>query len=231
MFRAVDYLDLTECAFPDLFAGNGPVWEALPRLGEFIRRHLRPGVHGTLVGKPYIADDVQIGAGTVIEHGAVIKGPAIIGEHCEIRSSAYIRGNVIVGNRCVLGNACEFKNAILFNGANVPHFSYVGDSILGHQAHLGAGVILSNVKSLKGNVTVRAVDAVDTGLRKFGAVIGDGADIGCNCVLNPGSIIGRRTILYPNILWRGVAPADSIVKLRQEHEVVIRRQSAARTTG
>jgi NDP-sugar pyrophosphorylase family protein len=225
MFRADDYLDLNEFPFPDLFAGGAPVWEVLPRLGEFIKRQIKPGIHGTLVGTPYIADDVQIGTGTVIEQGAVIKGPAIIGENCEIRSSAYIRGNVIVGDRCVLGNACEFKNAILFNGANVPHFSYVGDSILGHKAHLGAGVILSNVKSLKGNVRVpTGREELDTGLRKFGAVIGDGADIGCNCVLSPGSIIGRRTILYPNILWRGVAPADSIIKLRQEHEVVIRRQ-------
>jgi NDP-sugar pyrophosphorylase family protein len=226
MFGAADYVDLREFAFPDLFAGEGPVWAALPRLGEFIKRHLHPGVAGTLVGKPYIADDVQIGPGTVIEHGAVIKGPAIIGANCEIRSSAYIRGNVIVGDGCVLGNACEFKNAILFNGANVPHFSYVGDSILGHKAHLGAGVILSNVKSLKGNVRVpTGREELDTGLRKFGAVIGDGADIGCNCVLSPGSLIGRHTILYPNILWRGVAPADSIIKLRQEHEVVIRRQA------
>jgi len=225
MFRPEDFLDLAQFPFPELFHRCERAWDALKRLGEFARQHMRPGHAGAIiVGTPFIAEDVQIGAGTVIEHGAVIKGPAIIGENCEIRSSAYVRGNVIVGDNCVLGNASEFKNAILFNGAGVPHFSYVGDSILGHKAHLGAGVILSNLKSLKSNVTIRQVAELDTGLRKFGAVIGDFADVGCNCVLNPGSLIGRHTILYPNILWRGVAPADSIVKLRQEHEIVIRHQ-------
>src|SRR5207249_1465157 len=156
-------------------------WNALKKIANFTK-------DGKILGK-----------GTVIEEGATIKGPAIIGRDCEIRANAYIRGNVIVGDGCVLGNASEFKNCVLFDGCQVPHFSYVGDSILGHKAHLGAGVILSNVKSIKGNVTV---DGKDTGLRKFGAVIGDGADIGFNCVLNPGSNIGRNSILYPNILWR-----------------------------
>ncbi len=220
MFRAEDYLDLNQTAFPELFEGCAHVWDALKKLGEFTRARLQPGILGTVVGAPYIARDVQIGKGTVIEHGAVIKGPTIIGENCEIRSSAYIRGGVIVSNNCVLGNACEFKNAMLFNGAQVPHFSYVGDSILGHKAHLGAGVILSNVKSAKSNVTV---DSQDTGLRKFGAIIGDGADVGCNCVLNPGTLIGRNAVLYPNVMWRGVCPAGSIVKLRQEHIVIAKK--------
>jgi NDP-sugar pyrophosphorylase family protein len=203
MFRPQDLLDLAQFQFPELFDGCETVWEALPK------------IDGLLKGK-----DVITGKGTVIENGATIKGPAIIGRDCEIRANAYIRGNVIVGDGCVLGNACEFKNCVLFNGCQVPHFSYVGDSILGYRAHLGAGVILSNVKSLKGNV---AVEGRDTGLRKFGAVIGDGADIGCNCVLAPGSIIGRHSILYPNVLWRGVCPPDSIVKLRQQHQIIARR--------
>jgi len=220
MFRADGFLNLKQFAFPELFDGCEDVWEALKGLGEFVAKRVKPARHGRVVGTPFIAEDVQIGEGTVIEHGATIKGPAIIGANCEIRSSAYFRGNVIVGDGCVLGNACEFKNCVLFNNVQVPHFSYVGDSILGHKVHLGAGVILSNVKSIKGNVTV---DGKDTGLRKFGAVIGDGCDIGCNCVLTPGSIVGRNSILYPNILWRGVCPADSIVKLRQEHQMVSRR--------
>jgi NDP-sugar pyrophosphorylase family protein len=224
MFRAEDYLDLKQFAFPELFDGCDNVWDALKTLPEFVKKRVKPSRQETRVGSPYIAEDVMIGKGTVVEHGAVIKGPTIIGANCEIRSSAYIRGNVIVGDGCVLGNSCEFKNAVLFNGVQVPHFSYVGDSILGYKAHLGAGVILSNFKSTKGNVAIRHDGKqIDTGLRKFGAVIGDGADIGCNCVLNPGSIIGRGTILYPNVLWRGVCPAGSIVKLRQQHEVVTRK--------
>ena len=114
-----------------------------------------------------------------------------------------------------------FRSSVLFNGCQVPHFSYVGDSILGYKAHLGAGVILSNVKSVVGNVKV---GQLDTGLRKFSAILGDGADIGCNCVLSPGTIIGRNSILYPNILWRGICPLDSIVKLRQQQEVIVRRR-------
>ena len=219
MFRPEDYLNLAEFPFPELFAGCEHVWDALKRIGEVAKSHLKPIQLGTVIGTPYIATDVQIGKGTVIEHGAVIKGPTIVGENCEIRSSAYIRGNVIVGNGCVLGNACEFKNAALFNSVQVPHFSYVGDSILGHKAHLGAGVILSNVKSAKGNVFV---GKMDTGLRKFGAILGDGADVGCNCVLNPGSLIGRHSVLYPNVLWRGVCSDNSIVKLRQQQEIVVR---------
>jgi NDP-sugar pyrophosphorylase family protein len=221
MFRTEDYLNLAEFPFPDLFDGCEHVWDALKRIAEVAKTHLKPIQLGTVIGTPFIGPDVQIGKGTIIEHGAVIKGPSIIGENCEIRSSAYIRGNVMVGNGCVLGNASEFKNAVLFNDVQVPHFSYVGDSILGHKAHLGAGVILSNVKSAKGNVFV---EKVDTGLRKLGAILGDGVDIGCNCVLNPGSLVGRRSVLYPNVLWRGVCAADSIVKLRQQHEIVSKRK-------
>ncbi len=234
MFRPENFLDLKQFPFPELFDGCDHVWDALKKLPEFIKQRLKPARLGTTLGTPFIADDVFIGKGTVVEHGATIKGPAIIGENCQVRSSAYVRGNVIVGNECVLGNASEFKNAVLFNNVQVPHFSYVGDSILGYKTHLGAGVILSNVKSIKGNVTVggtrgegrgaKSETAIDTGLRKFGAVIGDGSDIGCNCVLNPGSIIGRNCVLYPNVLWRGVCPADSIVKLRQQHEIIVRRK-------
>lgn len=202
MFRPQDLLDLAQFQFPELFDGCENAWEALKKIGDFVK-------DGKLIGK-----------GTVVEDGAIIKGPAIIGRDCEIRANAYIRGNVIVGDGCVLGNASEFKNCALFNGCQIPHFSYVGDSILGYRAHLGAGVILSNVKSVPGNVEV---DGQDTGLRKFGAIIGDNAEIGCNCVLNPGSIIGRNSILYPNLSWRGVCPPDSIVKLLQQQQVIKRK--------
>jgi NDP-sugar pyrophosphorylase family protein len=160
----------------------------------------------------------------VIEHGAMVKGPAWIGEGCHIRNGCYIRENVIVGNGVVLGNSCEFKNCIIFNDAQIPHFNYVGDSILGYKSHLGAGVILSNVKLDHSEVTVAAEGGlIPTGLKKFGAVIGDHAEVGCNSVLSPGSVIGRNTILYPGSQWRGVAPADSIAKIRQTFSIVARR--------
>ena len=168
--------------------------------------------------------NVVTGKGTVIEDGATIKGPVIIGRDCEIRANAYLRGNVIVGDGCVLGNACEFKNSLLFNNCNVPHFSYVGDSILGYKAHLGAGVKISNIKIVPGNVTVEKGGVpFDTGLRKFGALIGDGTDIGCNATINPGSIIGRGVVIYPGVSWRGILPSNMIVKNRAEQQVVVRR--------
>ncbi|MCX7824661.1 MAG: UDP-N-acetylglucosamine diphosphorylase [Verrucomicrobiae bacterium] len=225
MIRTTDLLDLSQFEHAALFDGCEFPWQALPRIKEFLRCLAKRGHHARLLGAPFVSDDVFVGEGTTIEHGAVVRGPAFIGRNCEVRAGAYVRGGVIAGDGCVLGNSCEFKNCVLFNGAQVPHFSYVGDSILGHNAHLGAGVICSNLKSLKSNVTVVCGDRkMDTGLRKFGAVVGDFADIGCNCVLNPGSIIGRHSVLYPTLNWRGVCPPDSVVKLRQEHQIVARRR-------
>ena len=158
-----------------------------------------------------------------MEPGVCIEGPAIIGRNCQIRHGAYVRANVIVGDDCVIGNSSELKNSLLFNDCQVPHFNYVGDSILGHHAHLGAGVVLSNLKSVPGNITVgHAKDAHDTGLRKFGALIGDRAKLGCNSVLNPGSIIGRDSVVYPNTNWRGILSANRIVKNHAQQEVVER---------
>jgi len=224
MIRTTDLLDLAQFEHAALFDGCEFPWQALPRIKEYIRAHLKPANRARLLGAPFVGPDVFVGEGTVIEHGAVLKGPAIIGRNCEIRAGAYVRDNVIAGDGCVLGNSCEFKNAVLFNGAQVPHFSYVGDSILGCKAHLGAGVICSNLKSVKSSVAV-VWDGrqIDTGLRKFGAVVGDGADVGCNCVLNPGSIIGRNSVLYPTVNWRGVCAANLVVKLRQQQEIVAKR--------
>jgi NDP-sugar pyrophosphorylase family protein len=154
----------------------------------------------------------------------MIKGPAIIGRNCQIRHSAYLREDVIVGDNCVVGNSCELKNVFMFNNCQVPHFNYVGDTILGYKSHLGAGVKVSNVKLDNSNVTVE-IDGkpFDTGRRKFGAMIGDGVDIGCNAVLNPGSILGRGAIIYPNVNWRGILPANMIAKNKAEVEVVVKR--------
>lgn len=225
-FPPSEYLDLARTDHRTLFDNAVNVWDALRQIPTYLQFRLKPGIHGRLIGKPFVSTAVYIGPGTVIEQGAMIKGPAWIGEGCEIRSGAYIRENVIVGNGCVLGNSCEFKNSILFDGVQVPHFNYVGDSILGFKSHLGAGVILSNVKLDHGEIHVTGPDGVlvPTGLRKFGAILGDYAEVGCNSVLSPGSLIGRGTVLYPGSQWRGVAPAGSIVKQKQAFEIVARRE-------
>ncbi len=224
MFKPADLFDLAETDHSAVFASCSFAWEALEMIGSYLATNLKPALNNKCDGVAFIGEKVFIGEGTVVEDGAMIKGPAIIGRNCQIRHNAYIRENVIVGDGCLVGNACELKNALLFNECQVPHFNYVGDSILGHKAHLGAGVVLSNFKSLGRNVTVM-VDGVplDTGLRKFGALLGDSCDIGCNAVLNPGSIIGRGAVVYPNTNWRGHLPANMIAKNKAEIEVVVKR--------
>ena len=224
MYRPEDLFDLTKTEHAALFEGCEYAWEALKKIKAYIAKNLRPGLHHRAIGDSYIGPDVFIGEGTVVEHGVMIKGPAIIGRNCQIRHNAYFREDVIVGDECVVGNSCELKNSFLFNNAQVPHFSYVGDSILGHKAHLGAGVKISNIKLVPGNITVEK-DGIpfDTGLRKFGVLLGDNTDIGCNSVINPGSIIGRGCVLYPNVSWRGILPANMIVKNRAAQDIVVRR--------
>lgn len=223
MFAAADFLDLTHTQHTVLFPQDEPVWTALSRIESYLDFRLVREIRTQLPQGVYYSDDVFIDEGTVVEPNVVIKGPAWIGKNCQIRSGAYIRENVIVGNGVTLGNSCEFKNCIIFDGCEIPHFNYVGDSILGHKAHLGAGVILSNVRLDRKPVTVQAEDeAISSGLRKFGAIIGDHAEIGCNSVLNPGSIIGRRSVVYPLSSFSGVLPADRILKTRQSQSVIER---------
>jgi len=224
MFKPADLFDLSQTEHVSIFEGCEFAWEALPKIKVYVAEHVKPGLHNQCRGVAWIDDNVHVGEGTVIEDGVMIKGPAIIGRNCQIRHNAYFRGDVVVGDGCVVGNSCELKNAWLFNGAQVPHFSYVGDSILGHKTHLGAGVKISNLK-LDGSQVVLEVDGrkVDTGLRKFGALIGDGTDVGCNTVMNPGSVIGRQCVIYPGVNWRGVLPERSIVKNRSVLEIVPRR--------
>ena len=155
---------------------------------------------------------------------ATLIGPAWIGANTEIRPGAFIRGNVIVGEGCVLGNACEFKNCLLMDRVQVPHFSYVGDSLLGNGAHLAAGVVCSNLRLDQKPVVVRTVDAVhETGLRKFGAVIGDGAEVGCNAVLNPGTLLGPRSLVMPTVAFGGYLPAATIAHSRPQIKFIPRR--------
>jgi len=223
MFKAADLFDLAQTEHAAIFDGCTHAWEALKKIEAYLaqvpRQHPPRKFPGASIGQ-----HVVIGEGTIVEPGALIKGPAIIGKNCQIRHNAYVRENVIVGDHCVVGNASELKNALLFNGAQAPHYNYIGDSILGHKAHLGAGVKISNIRLLPGNVTVE-LDGVltDTGLRKFGALLGDGAEVGCNAVLNPGSILGRGALVYPNVFWRGFLPAHSIAKNKAAIEVVVKR--------
>lgn len=225
MFEPGKFLDLSHTEHRTLFENVPEVWVALTKIASYLQFRLKPAVHGRLLGKPFISNAVFIGEGTVVEQGAMIKGPAWIGDNCEIRNGCYIRENVVVGNGVVMGNSCEFKNCILFDDAQVPHFNYVGDSILGYKSHLGAGVILSNVKLDHREITI-ATDGglIPTGLKKFGAIIGDLSEVGCNSVLSPGSILGRNSIIYPGTQWRGVLPENSIVKLKQSIDVIERRE-------
>ena len=223
MFKPADLFDLAQTEHAVIFAGCSHAWDALKIIDGYLASVTRQNPPKRFPGAS-IGDRVLIGEGTVVEPGALIKGPAIIGRNCQIRHNAYIRENVIIGDGCVVGNSSELKNSLLFNGAQVPHFNYIGDSILGYKSHVGAGVKISNVKLLPGNVTVEMDGApFDTGLRKFGALLGDHAEAGCNAVLNPGTILGRGAIVYPNVFWRGILPANMIAKNKAEIEVTIRR--------
>jgi bifunctional UDP-N-acetylglucosamine pyrophosphorylase / glucosamine-1-phosphate N-acetyltransferase len=223
MFSPSELLELEHTSHSKLFENQKYAWDALKQIASYLQFRLKPGVAGELAGKPYISRNVFVGVGTIVEQGAFLKGPAWIGDNCHIRSGCYVRENVIVGDGAVLGNSCEFKNCIIFDEAQIPHFNYVGDSILGYKAHLGAGVILSNVKLDHSEISVGdAENAIPTGLTKFGAIIGDRSEIGCNSVINPGSVIGRDSIVYPSASFRGVLPPNSIFKVRQQHQVLPR---------
>lgn len=224
MFKPADLFDLSQTEHAAIFNGCNYAWEALKKIESYIAANLKPGLRNQCDGRAYIGDKVFIGEGTVVEDGVMIKGPAIIGKNCQIRHNAYIRENVIIGDGCVVGNSSELKNAFLFNNVQAPHYNYIGDSILGYKSHLGAGVKISNIKLLAGNVTVEMDGKpFDTGLRKFGALLGDGAEAGCNAVLNPGSILGRGAVVYPNVFWRGTLPANMIAKNKAEVEVAAKR--------
>jgi NDP-sugar pyrophosphorylase family protein len=223
-FAPAEFIALEHTTHAKLFENQRFIWDALKQIASYLQFRLKPAVLGQLMGKPFISNTVFIGSGTIVEQGAVIKGPAWIGEKCHIRSGCYVRENVIVGDGVVMGNSCEFKNCIVCDEAQVPHFNYVGDSILGFRAHLGAGVILSNVKLDHREISVAIDDGiVPTGLTKFGAIVGDRTEIGCNAVLNPGTVIGRDCIIYPSVNVRGVIPRAHIVKVRQELQTIQRR--------
>lgn len=201
---------LEETIAKEVFAGLTYPWEALPKIKDFII-----SLGETLPEENYERREgnIWIARTAKVFSSAYIGGPAIIDEEAEIRHCAFIRGSAIVGKGAVVGNSTELKNVILFNKVQVPHYNYVGDSILGFKAHMGAGSITSNVKSDKTLVVVKAgEETFETGLKKFGAMLGDQVEVGCNSVLNPGTVIGKNTNIYPTSMVRGLIPADSIYK-------------------
>ena len=205
---------LDETIAAELFDGAVYPWELLPKIGEFIVK-----LGNTLPEDKYEkrGENVWIAKSAKVFPSAYINGPAIIDEEAEVRHCAFVRGNAIVGKGAVVGNSTELKNVILFNKVQVPHYNYVGDSILGYKAHMGAGSITSNVKSDKTLVIVRAgEEQCETGLKKFGAMLGDQVEVGCNSVLNPGTVIGKCANVYPTSMVRGFIPAQSIYKKQGE---------------
>lgn len=206
--------NLDETIAKDLFEGAIYPWEVLPKISAFILQ-----LGSTLSEEEYekIGEDVWIARSATVAPTAYIHGPAIIGKNAEVRHCAFIRGNAIVGEGAVVGNSTELKNVVLFNKVQVPHYNYVGDSILGYKAHMGAGSITSNVKSDKKLVVVKdGRERIETGLKKFGAMLGDEVEVGCGSVLNPGTVVGRHSSIYPLSSVREVVPADSIYKKRGE---------------
>ncbi|MBE5907082.1 MAG: UDP-N-acetylglucosamine pyrophosphorylase [Lachnospiraceae bacterium] len=188
-------------------------WEALPLIKEWI---IAIGEKLDKTVYEEVSEHVWIAKSAKVFETATILAPAIIGEETEVRPGAFIRGNAIVGNHCVVGNSTELKNVILFNNVQVPHYNYVGDSILGYKSHMGAGSITSNVKSDKTLVVVKNGNStIETGLKKFGAMLSDYVEVGCNSVLNPGTIIGKNTNIYPLSPVRGVIPSNSIYKSQE----------------
>jgi len=207
--RVRDLFDLSHTRAAQLLSGCEYPWEALSKIGETVK-----AIGASLDPEKY--DEVQAGVyvakNATVYPTATILAPCVIGENAEVRPGAFLRGNVLVGDGAVVGNSTELKNCILFDGVQVPHYNYVGDSILGYKAHMGAGAVTSNVKGDKRPVVVKGEALYETGKKKFGAMLGDLAEIGCGSVLNPGTIIGRDTQVYPLSSVRGVIPARSIVK-------------------
>ena len=213
-FTIANLLDLNETIAKELFEGKTYPWEVLPEIKAFIvklGRTLDPEEY------EYREGDIWIAKSATVAPTAFINGPAIIGKNTEVRHCAFIRGNAIVGENCVVGNSTELKNVVLFNNVQVPHYNYAGDSVLGYKSHMGAGSICSNVKSDKKLVVVKdGDDQIETGIKKFGAMLGDHVEVGCGSVLNPGTVIGRNSNIYPLSPVRGCVPADSIYKNAKE---------------
>lgn len=213
-FRNVDLYDFSKTISGELIASKEFPWEILSEIKSYI---IKLGNELSLDKYEKIGEDIWIAKNAKVSKTAEINGPCIIDENAEIRHCAFIRGSAIIGKECVVGNSTELKNCILFDNVQVPHFNYVGDSILGYKSHMGAGAVTSNVKSDKSLVEVKAEDAtIKTGLKKIGAMLGDNVEVGCNSVLCPGTIIGKNTNVYPLSMVRGVVGENRIYKNKNE---------------
>ncbi len=205
-----NFLDLSQTSAEKLFEGIYYPWEVLPLIKNYIieiGKNLSPSKFDE------VKENVWISKNAYVSPTVCIQGPTIIEENTEVRHCAFIRGSAIIGKNCVVGNSTEVKNSVIFNNVQIPHFNYVGDSVMGYRSHMGAGSIISNVKSDKSNVSVKFKDKkIDTELRKFGAIVSDFVEIGCNAVLNPGTIIGRNSSVYPTSMVRGFLEENSILK-------------------
>ena len=212
--KITELFDLTKTMASDYLDSFTYPFEALKGISELIVR-LGESLDSSIYEKR--GENVWVAKSAKVAPTAFLGGPCIIGEDTEVRHCAFIRGSALVGNGCVVGNSVELKNVIIFDDVQVPHYNYVGDSILGYQSHMGAGSITSNVKADKTNVVIKLeTDSIETGLKKVGAFLGDYAEIGCNSVLNPGTVIGRNSNVYPLSMVRGVVQANSIYKKKGE---------------
>jgi NDP-sugar pyrophosphorylase family protein len=223
--KASDYFSLPPSLAPfrAFFAADAAPWEWLNQIGPALLAH-KFGAKPRVPAGVHLEGDVHLGEGVSLPAYATIIGPSWIGAGTQIRPGAFIRGNVITGERCVLGNASEFRNCLLMDVVKAPHYNYVGDSILGNKAHLGAGAICSNLRLDQKNVVVHLDGgSVDTGLKKFGAVLGDEAEVGCNAVLNPGTFLGKRSLVMPSVAFGGVLAEATIARIRQQVTFVPRK--------
>ena len=214
MIKTTEMLDLTKTIAADLFKDKTYPWEALADIKDFIL-----ALGKTLPEEEFdkVGEDVWIAKDAKVFPSAYIAGPCIIDHGTEVRHCAFIRGSAIVGKGCVVGNSTELKNVVLFDSVQVPHYNYVGDSVLGYKSHMGAGSITSNVKSDKTLVVIKnGEEEIPTGRKKVGAILGDFVEVGCNSVLNPGTVIGRNSSVYPVSSVRGVVPENSIYKAKND---------------
>ncbi len=210
LFNSNNLFDLSQTIAQELFLESNYPWDVFAKIKNFI---LKTGLKLDKNEYKEIKNDIWVSKYAKISSTACIEPPAIIQKNVQIRHNAYIRGSVIIGEDCVIGNSTELKNCILFNSSQAPHFNYVGDSILGYKSHMGAGSIISNLKSDKSKITINYNNSkIETNLRKFGALVGDSVEIGCNSVLNPGTIIGKNSTVYPTTMVRGVVNSNMIVK-------------------